>query len=66
MLLGCSNLSGRYWCGSLWYFKESPSYLEINKSLTSYECESGVCDAKFLDDTQKVFFIHFQFFNLIN
>lgn len=54
MLLGCSNLTGRFWTGSVWYFLDPDSAPHVDKCLTGIESESGVTDGKFLDDKQKV------------
>lgn len=54
LLLGCSSLTERYWTGSLWYFIEPEAAPNVEKCLTGIDCESGVCDGKFLTDQQKV------------
>ncbi|XP_067004033.2 methylosome protein WDR77 [Anabrus simplex] len=54
LLLGCSNLTGRYWSGSLWYFLDADAAPDVEKCLTGVECETGVCDGKFLKDEQRV------------
>ena len=54
MLLGCSNLTGRFWSGSLWYFIDPDAAPDVEKCLTGIECETGVTDGKFLEDKQKV------------
>ncbi|KAK7869381.1 hypothetical protein R5R35_000689 [Gryllus longicercus] len=54
LLLGSSNLTGRYWTGSLWYFIEPEAAPNVEKCLTGTDCESGVCNGKFLNDQQKV------------
>lgn len=53
-LLGCSNLTGRFWCGSLWYFDSAELTPDVNKCLAAVECETGVCDGKFLQDKHKI------------
>ncbi|KAJ9587386.1 hypothetical protein L9F63_019087 [Diploptera punctata] len=55
MLLGCSNLTGRFWTGSLWYFIDPDAAPDVEKCLTGIECETGVTDGKFLEDKQKIF-----------
>ncbi|CAG2061788.1 unnamed protein product, partial [Timema podura] len=52
MLLGSSNLTGRHWCGSLWYFIDPDGAPDVEKCLTGMTCENGVCDGKFLSDRQ--------------
>ncbi|XP_069686307.1 methylosome protein WDR77-like [Periplaneta americana] len=54
MLLGCSNLNGRFWTGSLWYFLDPDAAPDVEKCLTGIECETGVTDGKFLEDKQKI------------
>nr|CAD7459294.1 unnamed protein product [Timema tahoe] len=54
MLLGSSNLTGRHWCGSLWYFIDPDGAPDVEKCLTGMTCENGVCDGKFLSDRQKI------------
>ncbi|KDR20539.1 methylosome protein 50-like [Zootermopsis nevadensis] len=54
MLLGCSNLTGRLWTGSVWYFLDPDSAPNVEKCLTGIECETGVSDGKFLEDKQKI------------
>jgi methylosome protein 50 len=54
MLLGCSNLTGRFWTGSLWYFLDPDSAPDVEKCLTGIECETGITDGKFLEDNNKV------------
>jgi hypothetical protein len=54
MLLGCSNMTGRFWTGSVWYFLDPDSAPHVDKCLTGIECETGVTDGKFLEDKQKV------------
>lgn len=52
MLLGSSNLTGRYWTGSVWYFTEAVP--EKDTCLTGVDCTTGVNDGKFLDRNKKV------------
>lgn len=54
MLLGCSNMTGRFWTGSVWYFLDPDSAPHVDKCLTGIECETGVTDGKFLEDKQKI------------
>uniref|UniRef100_A0A1B6GR52 Uncharacterized protein n=1 Tax=Cuerna arida TaxID=1464854 RepID=A0A1B6GR52_9HEMI len=48
-ILGSSNLSGRYWRGSVWYFKNASLAPRKESCATGIECESTVCDGKFID-----------------
>lgn len=52
MLLGTSNLTGRYWTGSVWYFMKAVAEKDV--CLTGVDCCTGVTDGKFLDSKQKV------------
>nr|CAD7197927.1 unnamed protein product [Timema douglasi] len=42
MLLGSSNLTGRHWCGSLWYFIDPDGAPDVEKCLTGMTCENGI------------------------
>lgn len=46
MILGSSNLTGRYWNGSLWFFEDSDLAPDVQKCNTGHELESGICDAQ--------------------
>ncbi|XP_063244764.1 methylosome protein WDR77-like [Bacillus rossius redtenbacheri] len=54
MLLGSSNMTGRYWVGSVWYFTDPEAAPDVDKCLTGSTTETGVCDGQFLPDKQKV------------
>jgi len=49
LLLGCSSLTGRYWGGGLWYYKDPLSAPHIEKSNAGYELNAGVSVGAFLD-----------------
>ncbi|CAL4066479.1 unnamed protein product, partial [Meganyctiphanes norvegica] len=49
LLLGCSSLTGRYWGGGLWYYKDPLSAPHIEKSSAGYELNAGVAVGAFLD-----------------
>ncbi|XP_046997141.1 methylosome protein 50-like [Schistocerca americana] len=53
-LLGCSELTGRFWCGSLWYFEDAELTPDVYKCLAGVDRETGVCDGKFLQDKYKI------------
>ena len=48
LLLGASNLTGRYWIGSLWYYEEPRFAPSVEKSLTGVDCDHGLGDAIFI------------------
>ena len=48
IVLGCSDLTGRLWTGSLWYYKEPKDAPSVQKALTGVDCDSGVIDGKFI------------------
>ncbi|XP_023238127.1 methylosome protein 50-like [Centruroides sculpturatus] len=48
LILGSSNLTGRYWGGSLWLFKNSNDAPDIEKCLAGVETEAGISDAAVL------------------
>ena len=55
MLLGCSNLTGRFWVGSLWYYPDPMDAPSVEKALTGLECDNGVVEGFFLrNDGKKV------------
>lgn len=49
-LMGSSNLTGRYWGGSIWYYDDPSLAPSVEKCLTAYEINSGVVDAAFIDE----------------
>jgi len=53
MLLGCSNLTGRYWVGSLWYYPEPMDAPSVEKALTGLECDNGVVEGFFVGNEGK-------------
>lgn len=46
-ILGGSNLSGRYWSGTVWYYNDISDFQRENAFLAK-KSESGVCDAAYL------------------
>lgn len=56
LLLGCSSLTGRYWGGGLWYYKDPQNAPHIEKSNAGYELNAGVAVGAFLDG-EKTFMI---------
>lgn len=48
--MGSSNLTGRYWGGSLWYYDDAALAPSVEKCLVGYEVGSGIADGIFLDD----------------
>ncbi|GLV43808.1 WD repeat domain 37 [Carabus blaptoides fortunei] len=56
VILGSSNLNGRYWEGSLCYYQNSDVCASFNiEEITAVECfDFGITDGKFLLNNQKV------------
>ncbi|KAL1117005.1 hypothetical protein AAG570_004333, partial [Ranatra chinensis] len=54
LFLGSSNLNGRYWIGSIWYFNSADDAPANDNSVTGHSCDSGVPTGKFLNSSQKV------------
>ena len=50
MVLGCSNLTGRYWIGSIWYFRSPSEAPAVEKALTGVDFGNGIVDGFFVDD----------------
>ena len=50
MILGCSNLTGRFWIGSLWYYRDPSEAPSVEKALTGVDFDNGLVDGFFLDD----------------
>ena len=50
MILGCSNLTGRYWIGSLWYYRDPNEAPSVEKALTGVDFDNGLVDGFFIDD----------------
>ena len=50
MNLGCSNLTGRFWIGSLWYYRDPSEAPSVEKALTGVDFDNGLVDGFFLDD----------------
>lgn len=48
-LLGASSLTGRYWYGSLWYYEEPTSSLDVEKCTAGVQLEAGIGDALWID-----------------
>ena len=50
MILGCSNLTGRFWIGSLWYYRDPTEAPSVEKSLTGVDFDNGLVDGFFIDN----------------
>jgi hypothetical protein len=48
MLLGCSNMTGRYWIGSLWYYRDPNEAPSVEKAWTGLDCDNGVVEGIFV------------------
>lgn len=44
VILGSSDLTGRYWNGSLWYFQTVEDAPDVESCLAGIDLPSGVCD----------------------
>ncbi|GFS74141.1 methylosome protein 50 [Nephila pilipes] len=49
IILGSSNLTGRYWNGSLWCFQNVDEAPHVEKCLAGIDVSSGICDIAYLD-----------------
>lgn len=49
LLLGASNLTGRYWFGSLWYYADPVNAPDVEKCTAGVQLEAGLSDAQWLD-----------------
>jgi len=48
MILGCSDLTGRNWSGSLWYYRNPEEPPSVEKALTGIDLDQSVIDGKFV------------------
>ncbi|XP_046435347.1 methylosome protein 50 [Neodiprion fabricii] len=51
-ILGASNMTDRYWNGTVWYYKDHTDF-NRDKATTAMKTESGVCDGACLSGTNK-------------
>ena len=49
-ILGCSNLTGRFWIGSLWYYRTPTDAPSVEKALTGVDFDNGLVEGFFLDN----------------
>jgi len=54
ILLGASNLTGRYWFGSLWYYDNPDSAPDVEKCTAGVQLEAGLSDAQWLSSSKVV------------
>lgn len=54
LLMGSSNLTGRYWGGSLWYYENSACAPDVEKCTSGYEITSGLSEGVFLDNDKSI------------
>ncbi|XP_033340350.2 methylosome protein WDR77 [Megalopta genalis] len=52
-VLGGSNMSDRYWTGSLWYYNDISDF-DRTKAFLASKTESGVCDGAYLEQDKFV------------
>lgn len=52
LLLGASSLTGRYWYGSLWFYKSPEVAPDVEKCTAGVQLESGLHDACWVDSTR--------------
>ncbi len=48
--MGATNLTGRYWNGSLWYWDDARTAPDIEKCTTACEIDAGVVDLAVIDN----------------
>jgi len=48
LLLGSSNLTGRYWSGTVFLWKNPSDAPNVETCITGIETETGVCDTRFI------------------
>ena len=53
LVLGCCDLTGRLWTGSIWYYRDPKDAPSVQKALTGVDCDSGCVDGKFIGDRTK-------------
>jgi len=53
LVLGCCDLTGRMWTGSLWYYRDPNDAPSVGNALTGVDCDSGCVDGKFIGDKQR-------------
>ena len=49
VILGCSNLTGRFWIGSLWYYRNPEEAPSVEKALTGVDFDNGLIDGFFVN-----------------
>lgn len=52
VLLGASNLTGRYWYGSIWYYQNPTCAPDVEKCKAGVQLEAGLSDAQWLSTTK--------------
>ena len=53
LVVGCCDLTGRMWTGSLWYYRNPDDAPSVRQALTGVDCDSGCVDGKFIGDKTK-------------
>ena len=66
MILGCSNLTGRFWIGSLWYYRDPSEAPSVEKALTGVDFANGIVDGFFLDDKNVSIILFYALFPYYN
>ena len=66
MILGCSNLTGRFWIGSLWYYRDPSEAPSVEKALTGVDFDNGIVDGFFLDDKNVSIILFYALFPYYN
>jgi len=54
LVLGCSDLTGRNWSGSLWYFRDPSEPPNVEKALTGVETDQGIVDGRFVSKNRLI------------
>ncbi|XP_069102113.1 methylosome protein WDR77-like isoform X2 [Argopecten irradians] len=52
VLLGASNLTGRYWYGSIWYYQDPTYAPDVEKCKAGVQLEAGLSDVQWLSSTK--------------
>ena len=60
MILGCSDLTGRNWNGSLWYYRNPEEPPCVEKALTGIDLDQSVIDGKFVANNRVRRVVHYQ------
>merc|ERR1719295_2212945 len=54
LIMGCSDLTGRNWSGSLWYYRDPVEPPNVEKALTGIELDQSVVDGRLVANNRMV------------